>query len=420
MKEPSEPLSSNSYKSNDLTWEIISHRLWFKIISAFIICFTLWNFWQRGIWEPLHNMNVDFDIYCRWAKHIQAGYPYLLNGKSPDHPCFYYPPFWGLLIAPFTWIPYNIAQILWYGLNLFWSILFGILIWTWMKKQTHYLENWYRYGILILFLNFTPLFESLRHGQANMLILLLLSAVLWLYYKKKLILAGICLGIATLIKILPIVLIAYWFWKKQWRLVIASLLTILILGLGTGLITGFSTYQKFFADNQIYFQFVKEHWNHQSNVSIYAFLRDGQAQGVFPNSLPMYRISQMIAIALMVFLIWRIPMKTYSFLQTRLEYSLILTSMFLAVNYAEHQQYLLLFLPFALCWAYQEKLKNSIAKGLVLFSWLLIIIGFYFNDLSVAVGEGFLTRYMHTYGVILLWISLVFLLGFQREQKTKN
>jgi hypothetical protein len=409
-----------SQSKGEILWREISQKAWFKILYLLVICFTLWNFWQHGIVESVNNINVDFDIYCRWSKHIQSGYPYLLNQRSPQHPCFYYPPFWGIVIAPFTWVPYQTARLIWFGFNVLWLLVFVGLLWKWDRTENPQHNLLYRFAILLLLLNFTPLYESLRHGQANILILLLLTGVLWFYMRKKYTYAGILLGLAAMIKILPLILIAYWLWKKQWKLVGAAFITIFVLGLVTLPLTGFASYTKFFQDNQIYYLFTIDHWTHQSNVSIYSLLREAQSHGLISSHFSMYAIALSFSLMLAIYLIWRIPIREISLVHTGLEYCLILVSLFLMVIYTEHQQYLLVFTAYTWIWIYQTKLKQGAALALIFLSWLFISIGFNLNDLGAQLGIGFFAKYVVTYGIILVWLALILLIGIKHGKKNAN
>ncbi len=406
-----------SQNKGEILWIEISQKTWFKVLYLLIICFTLWNFWQHGILESVNNINIDFDIYCRWSKHIQSGYPYLLNQQSPQHPCFYYPPFWGIVIAPFTWISYQTARLIWFGFNILCLLVFVSLLWKWDQTENPQHNFQHRFVIIILLLNFTPLYESLRHGQANILILLLLTAVLWFYKEKKYTYAGILLGLAAMIKILPLILLAYWLWKKQWKLAGTALVTVFVLGFITLPLTGFASYTKFFQDNQIYYQFTLDHWTHQSNVSIYSLLREAQSHGLISSHFSMYTVALSFFLVLAIYLIWRIPIKEISLLQTGLEYCLILVALFLMVIYTEHQQYLLVFTAYIWIWIYQTKLKQGVALALVFLSWLFITGGFNLNDFGAQLGMSYFTKYTVTYGVILVWLSILYLIGFSRGKQ---
>ncbi|MCJ7829478.1 DUF2029 domain-containing protein, partial [Patescibacteria group bacterium] len=65
-------------------------------------------------------------------------------------------------------------------------------------------------------------------GQINLVILFLIVLAFWFYQKKKDVLPGIFLGIATLIKIFPGFLIFFFLKEKKWKIMISFLVTCLL------------------------------------------------------------------------------------------------------------------------------------------------------------------------------------------------
>lgn len=82
----------------------------------------------------------------------------------------------------------------------------------------------------ILFIQFFPVKFTLTLGQINLIILFLITSAYYFIQKKKDILSGIFLGIATLIKIFPGFLVLFLIKEKKWKSVI-SFIVILTSGL---------------------------------------------------------------------------------------------------------------------------------------------------------------------------------------------
>jgi len=80
---------------------------------------------------------------------------------------------------------------------------------------------------------FDPLIYTIIIGQVNLLILFLLTATALAWMRGRPIMAGICLGLGASIKLMPAVFLAYFLWKREWKLFLAALATILVsFGLG--------------------------------------------------------------------------------------------------------------------------------------------------------------------------------------------
>jgi hypothetical protein len=387
--------------------ELTKHR-WFNCFYWFLLGVTALNFGINGFWKAIFNMNIDFHVYYGWANHIRAGYPYLLNIANAHHPSFYYPPFWGWLLEPFTWFDYSIAKQIWLGFNIILLVLGGLMFRDWAKRRPLWKEHWYRYGFLIIALNFTPFIESFYHGQANLLILILLAGSFWFYERQKPAISGILLGLSIMIKILPLAFLVYWAWKRQWRLLSSALATLLVLSLFSLGVIGLQPHIKFIQDTQIYIHYTKTHWMHQGNISLYSFLMETQHQGYLPQGLPVYPLCLLVAAGICVLLACKVPRNIMGLRKTAVEYSLGIISLFLATTYAEHHQFLLILMAYAVAWIWMDEITDIKVWLLLLAAWLLILMGFQMDDLDMTFGNVFWGLYFHTYGLLLAWLGMFF------------
>lgn len=73
--------------------------------------------------------------------------------------------------------------------------------------------------------------SNFGNGQINALMLALSSLGLYLYLRKKDAAAGLALGAATMLKVMPGLLIVYFAWKREWRVVAGALGAALFLAL---------------------------------------------------------------------------------------------------------------------------------------------------------------------------------------------
>ncbi len=125
-------------------------------------------------------------------------------------------------MSPLAKWPALTAKHVWLGLNAL--FLFGTALLLHSLTGLH----WRRLALLILLC--FPMHRNLLYGQYYILLLLLLTAALWLYIRNKRLSAGALLGIGFGLKIFPVLFILYFARKRDWRaaggLVLGGLATI--------------------------------------------------------------------------------------------------------------------------------------------------------------------------------------------------
>jgi hypothetical protein len=190
----------------------------------------------------------------------------------PEFP-YLYTPLLAVLIQPLTWIAPNEALSIWTAFNLMLWLSSTALLITWVKWAVADVDRdarvhtgtqvepptrctWWRVPGLALatmrrrqgsttYLNFAVLpfmvfatltYEPLEHtvilGQVAILILFLILLTPLLLRKGLPELAGGVLALATLIKLLPLVLIVYFAARGQWRVVLGAVTGFLVLTAG--------------------------------------------------------------------------------------------------------------------------------------------------------------------------------------------
>ena len=96
-------------------------------------------------------------------------------------------------------------------------------IWSWWQR----LSDADVFAIaLVTFVSLTddPLIESVRLGQASILIFFAICLTFWLMRRERAILIGVVIAVAIMIKALPLVLLGYFVLRGRWRVAIAAVL----------------------------------------------------------------------------------------------------------------------------------------------------------------------------------------------------
>ncbi len=204
---------------------------WPRYVLAAALLASLCAYVPRYIIEPCHRGGKDLAVYYAAAKVMLVGGdvydPKTVRdegrrwGADVDREGYRYPPFTAWAMRPFAWANIRAAQCAWVVFSQVCLLLsIGLLCVTVFPSRA---ERKLGAAVLALIaLNSEPLRVHLLAGQMNLLMLLFTCAALWSCQRGRPGLAGAALGVAASIKCYPITLVAYFGWKRQWRLVAAA------------------------------------------------------------------------------------------------------------------------------------------------------------------------------------------------------
>ena len=185
----------------------------------------------------------DFLAYHRASQSILDGTD--LYGTTAGSAAYLYPPLLAQTIAPFTAIfSFDVVTIIWQAFNI---VLLVLTLW-WLSR--YFAENgnrrWAR-NMWILPLLFTPFMQSYWVGQVSVIMLAcFVGAWLLLKYDKPM-WAGAVIALAAWIKVFPALVIVYFIWRRDWKV----LQGVIIAGIGLALVQligGFAPMIAFFTD----------------------------------------------------------------------------------------------------------------------------------------------------------------------------
>lgn len=158
----------------------------------------------------------DYRSYYFAAEHFMAGdniyFSEKQNIKYPQEPedRFVYPPLRAMLFIPMTFVPLMSSYVIFIVLSV---VIFLLTIYFLSKE----LPNRRRFLLLsfIAFLASPILVLHFERGQTDIIILFLVVASFLALLKNKSILAGVFVGIATSLKITPLIFLPYFFIKDK-------------------------------------------------------------------------------------------------------------------------------------------------------------------------------------------------------------
>lgn len=159
----------------------------------------------------------DLDAYLAAGRAIWHGQPLyapFLHHPFPDptlRPAYIYPPAFALLVAPLGLLPNAAANILWLLVEQVSLAAALLLTLRWLRPSPGAVTV-----IVCATVTFYPLWVEAVQGQANLLILLLVTAgIAGIVQRKPRF--GIALGVAAVLKLTPLILLAWLLLDRRFR-----------------------------------------------------------------------------------------------------------------------------------------------------------------------------------------------------------
>jgi Glycosyltransferase family 87 len=227
----------------------------FNMFYVLVIC--AWVIVLTGISylavNQVRDASIDFYSYYIGAAAIHQGKPLyafetyksVVATVGIRHAGLYlYPPTLAMFIQPALLVSPYVASLIWLGLNVGLLLLVvGLLLW-----QSNIRDHLMRVGLLLLPVVFTPTFMSLYLGQVNVLVFVLIVLAYLAFIHKRPHISGVLLAISAWIKLWPIILVAYFVWKREWKVVSGAILGLLLIGMLTFAFVGAEQTTSFFTD----------------------------------------------------------------------------------------------------------------------------------------------------------------------------
>ncbi len=168
-----------------------------------------------------------------------------------------YLPFFTILMTPWSFLPLQVAAVLFVALSL---ALFALTVWMCVALLPNPLPpreeagggfstplppregaggglNPQAAALIAAALMLPYVYACAVLGNVGLLLLFLIVTCWFLARRGHPVVAGAALGLATLIKLLPAALIVYFLLRRQWRVAAAAVATVLVLGLGWPLLS---------------------------------------------------------------------------------------------------------------------------------------------------------------------------------------
>lgn len=382
----------------------------------------------------------DLHVYYKAAEALRLDRP-VYNYEflvSREELCgFSYPLFWAFVVMLVEWLPLGLLDFIWLSFNLW--LLFKIweLIHYFLDLQNFTLsqKKWFDFVLLLFSVRF--ILYNFDMSQVTILLLfLILKSLQWLnqtHIKDWQPAFLTALGVA--IKLMPMFLIPYFFWRGRWRVGVLSLIFSILLMLIPVIWTGWDTFWELqikwlstINPNNKEFT-IQQNREAEGVYSLSAFFNaylfdDGERlQGVrrhlwslsAENLHTILTIARLFFIGLTLFFVRFPPFRAASNrLHSFWEISYMLIAIVLVFPHQQKYAFLFLLPAFAyLIFIYFSTKNKSLLAGLITV-WLL----------STASTDGIIGRYLYDFGqyfkIITFACFLTIILLMQYSPKTKG
>lgn len=215
---------------------------WARVIISLAMIIVVW----QGV-RIATRTSGDFHLHWELGRRMYAGeFIYQLGPDELDQPCGLdcpYPPFWALAHVPLSFLPERVAQCAIYPLFV---VSFLLLLHS-LRQLTH--GQLRVSGVVQLWVAIVATALASRYLVRDMLecgVNLALVALSWysvvLWQKQKWVKSGCVLGFATALKCTPALFIAWWIWKRQWKLATIAVLFTVMFSLSPIVLMGVDDY----------------------------------------------------------------------------------------------------------------------------------------------------------------------------------
>lgn len=234
--------------------------VWIWLLGS-ALCVGVFSYW--GVWLPLHSSGYDFtgpyEAAYALAHHARlqvydVAMQRVFNEqvlRLPDGPSdFRWTPPSAALLIPLGLLPYPVARIVWWIMSLaallasLWLLARSVA--TSAQRLGRNVPMWA--ATLLLFgaaACAQPITDSLRLGQSTTFLLLGFAMVVYGEVHHRPGLSGVGLAIAILDKLFPGILLVYFLWRGNYRLVLVTLAILAALIVATLPVTGIAMYGAF-------------------------------------------------------------------------------------------------------------------------------------------------------------------------------
>jgi hypothetical protein len=283
-----------------------------------------------------------------------------------------HPPTSVLLLAPFGYLDYPDAVLVW---NLLSLAALGVSLWLIARAEQVQLPLWAVFPALTVLLLCNPLRQQIYLGQFNLVLLLLFVGIWRAARSEHAALAGSLLGLATVLKLFPGFLFLYFALRRQWKVLGVGVATAAVLTAITVAVMGTEPFRAYVVEVLPTNERCQSGWKNASVTGLWKKLFDPATleEHVEPltRSPALARLAALLSAAAVVGLLLHATRRASTPRQHDLTLGLAVLAMLMLSPIAWDHYFLMLFLPLSLIVARmpQERLSQAVFLFLAAVLW---------------------------------------------------
>jgi hypothetical protein len=232
------------------------------VAAALVTLIAGFVFLNGSLFSTVSSLHIDFSINLTAAHALRDGdNPYgtttlaeraerlgsptgLVYGQL--FTSYIQPPTSAIAITPLTVLDWRKATRAWLLLN---HVFLGAAVYLTLSTVRPAMAlRWVVVGTAVILALFSQIYGSFALGQVDALQVFLLSLGLWSYVKRKDAVCGASIALAAAIKLLPALLLLYFLWRRDYRVVMWGAGVGLALLLGSLAYAGPDTYETYLTE----------------------------------------------------------------------------------------------------------------------------------------------------------------------------
>lgn len=305
-------------------------------------------------WAAVKNRFAGIPVYSDQEQALQKHLNLkLTNSKGFFDPYNTHPPTANLMAVPFAWLSYQQAHLAWNLTSI--GMLCLILFWI-VKTLEIQMTAWTTLALITLLLACDPLQQSLIQGQPNLLLTLLIVGAWRAGKSGNTFASGMCLGLATAVKIYPAYLFLYFLIRRDGRALTGGIISFGLVTLLTAAVFGPDAYRDYLTVVLPSISDITNNWGNASLLAFWERLFEQSSTSIQPlvNSPLLLQISvwsSWLAITtLVVIATWKTRDKKFS----DQSFAISIVAMLLMTPTTWHHYFIILVFPIGLLLAYYQ------------------------------------------------------------------
>lgn len=398
-----------------------------KAILTILLIITIINFFYNGYFKHL-KQNVFYDFRALYNASIESQElkPNLYGKLIYRKTSFGYLPIITYLFKPLTIFKESIATIIWLHINILF-IIFAIYLMT--KINRLLFHNNYFLLTSILTLNFHPLFETIKWGQLNIILFVLILLIIYSYLNNNYFLTGLFLGMAIILKIIPGLIILYFIIRQKFVVIFYTTITVILLLILSISLFEFDLHKEYFTEKLP----TASKYGYKGNIydqsfqamSFRLFWKDnGFTKAWIDNFNFAKKISFILRISSVVLLILVLYKNNNSQSNIINTFEILIANttihLFHSLSWEHHFMLSIYIYIFLLLLIKNCEIVNKFIYYLIIFiSYFILALRYGYDNILFTEGILILFTGIKLYGIIIIWIlSIIILFKLKRKYES--